>query len=353
MTQPQPRGATGPARRVAVLSAAWGPRGGEVAFAARVLAGAASRLGPVDVFGPWPAGRRGDGAFDPAGLGLPEPGRRWPSPGAAPTPATEAPPRAYRAVLVDGGDEEAVALAAVRLPGVPVLGIGGPPVPGMAARLDLVPADGHTARSRPVGLHVPVHALAAERPHLELGPVGDYLLVLSARPPQDADPDVPCAEVAWLAARYPRQPAVVVENAVATVWRSRSCVRRFGVHTRMDLWRLMAHARATVDLGPGPLFGRECVESVRYGVPVVVPAASGAAALVRAGAGLRFDTTAGLLDAVGALNREDVRDQVRGAGAALEPWVGEPQRLVDRLAAALELPAPDAGPGGAAGRRER
>jgi hypothetical protein len=319
-----------------VLSAAWGG-GSEVAFAARVLAGAASRLGPVDVFGPWAGGRRADGAFDPQGLSPGGPGRRWPLPDAA-GDAADLDPGAYRAVLVDGGDAEAEALAAARLPHVPVLGIGGATVEGLAATLDLVPAGGAGPGRLPVGLHVPVHALAAERPHLELGPVGDYLLVLSARPPPAADPDLPCEEVAWLVARYPRRPTVVVENAVASVWRSRSCVRRFGVHTRMDLWRLMAHARATVDLGPGPLFGRECVESVRYGVPVIVPAGSPAAALIRAGAGLGYDTTAGLLDAVRRFHSDEARDRARRAGAALEQWVGDPLGLVERLAAALDRP---------------
>lgn len=323
---------------VAVLSAAWGPSGGEPAFAARMVAGAASRLGPVDVYGPWAAGRRADGAFDPCGLGAPAPGRRWPSPDATGAAAPSAGTPRYRAVLVDGGDDEAATLASSLFPGVPVLGIGEPAGTGADGCLDLAPGGEAAPGRRPVGLNVPIHALAADRPHLELGPVADYLLVLSGRPAAEADADRPPEPATWLVARYPRRHTVVVENALAVVWRSRSAVRRFRVHTRMDLWRLMAHARATVDLGPGPLFGRECVESVRYGVPVVVPAMSGAGGLVSAGAGLGFGSTAGLLDAVGLLEHRGTLARLKEAGAGLERWVGEPAGLVARLDAALEHP---------------
>lgn len=313
-----------------MLSADWGMPGSEAGFAARVLAGAASRLGPVDVFGPWDPGRRADGAFDPQGIGRPPPGRRWPPEGA---PREQGP---YRAVLVDGNDAHAVTLAASIAPRAPVLGIGGRTLDGMAACLDLLPTSGPVAGRIAVGLQVPVHVLASERPHLELGPVGDYLLVLSDRSPAASDPATPPEPVAWLVARHPRRHTVLVENGMASVWRSRSCLRRFGVHTRMDLWRLVAHARATVDLGPGPLFGRECVESVRYGVPVVVPVGSGAEGLAQAGAALRVDGTAALLDAVEALDEPATADRLRRAGAALDRWTGEPVLLVHRLAEALD-----------------
>lgn len=330
---------------IAVLSAAWGSEGDESAYAARVLAGAASRLGPVDVLGPWDPGPRPDGAFDPYGLGRPAPGRRWPAVADAATAGARGrggsglgrAPGGWRAVLVDAGDAEAVDVAGGLLPGVPVLEIGGG---GLSTPcLELVPGAAASALGHPVGLHVPVHALARDRPHLELGPVAGYLLVLSGGAPRTALPDRPPDAVAWLVARYPRRPAVLVENGTATVWRSRSCVRRFGVHTRMDLWRVMAHARATVDLGPGAVFGRECVESIRYGVPVLVPAGSGAEALAACGAGLVFEGTPGLLDAAGKLEDDGVLHRLRQGGAPLERWFGRPSELVDRLEKAVELVA--------------
>lgn len=329
------------AARVAVLSAAWGS-GDETAFATRVLAGAASRLGPVDVFRPAPPGGVPDGAFDPRGVGEPAPGYSWPADGVVPP----ADPAAYRAVLVDAGDREGAVLASSLLPGVPALCPGRAAVPGIALRLDLGPGGGDVdlgsdggrgAALASVGLHVPVQALAAERPHHELGPVAGYVLVLSGRGPRDADPDRPPAEVAWLVARFPRRYVVTVENAVAAVWRSRSCVRRFDVHTRMDLWRLMAHSFALVDLRPGDLFARECVESLAYGVPVVVPEGSAAEVLAARGAGITFAGIAGLLGAVSALSDAGERARVAAAGVEVAvTWYGDPQGLVRRLGAVFD-----------------
>ena len=58
--------------------------------------------------------------------------------------------------------------------------------------------------------------------------------------------------VAWLTARFPDKEVVVVEDATAAVWRGRVLRGIVDVYTRTDLWRLVAHARVTVDLAPGP-----------------------------------------------------------------------------------------------------
>ncbi|HUY30043.1 MAG TPA: hypothetical protein VMV02_03515 [Acidimicrobiales bacterium] len=46
--------------------------------------------------------------------------------------------------------------------------------------------------------------------------------------------------------------------------------------SRVNLWRLMAHAVATVDLRPAGPIGREAIESMLLGTPVVVPEGSAA-----------------------------------------------------------------------------
>jgi hypothetical protein len=69
--------------------------------------------------------------------------------------------------------------------------------------------------------------------------------------------------------------------------------------TRINLWRLMAHGLATVDLRPPGPFGRESVESMLLGTPVIVPDDSAAMEHVAAaGGGLWYRNPGELLDGV-------------------------------------------------------
>src|SRR5580700_180733 len=116
-------------------------------------------------------------------------------------------------------------------------------------------------------MHVPINPLASAHRHNGFGFV-DYVLVLSGR---TGSHELPPDEVAWLTAGLHHANIVVVENAVASVWRGRALRGSTPVDTRTDLGRLMAHALVCVDLAPGPHVARECVESLRYGTPIVVP----------------------------------------------------------------------------------
>lgn len=72
--------------------------------------------------------------------------------------------------------------------------------------------------------------------------------------------------------------------------------------TRVNLWRLMAHAELTIDLRPGGPLGREALESMLLGTPVVVPEGSAAMAHAQAaGGGLWYRDLGELLDAATAL----------------------------------------------------
>jgi hypothetical protein len=103
----------------------------------------------------------------------------------------------------------------------------------------------------------------------------------------------------------------------------------------MDLWILMAQATGLVDLLPGGVFARECIESLRYGVPVAVPAGSAADGIAERG-GLRFSSTAELLSCADALFDPAVREALGSAGrAAADHWYGDPEGLVRRLEVAL------------------
>ena len=329
--------------RIAVLCGRWGRPDDETSVAVRGIAGAASRVVDVDVLVPGPLGAVvADGAFDVLGVGEPVAGRRWPH---AVEPVEPVRGRAaYGAVLVEDADEEAVSAVRRLRPEPRLVRLE----PGDGARRRATSTAGGTgpdtvlcvsmggaaAGVDRVGLHLPVNPLAAQQPHLELGPARDYVLVLTDRG-ADVVAAQPAPRIAWLVARFPRRSFVSVENAIATVWRSRSPVARFGVHSRMDLWRLVAHARATVDLRPGPLFARECVESLRYGVPVIVPAGTSAARLAADG-GLVFDDLPRLFDAVDAIADDRERTALARRGhVVVEEWYGDPGRFVQRVGAAL------------------
>jgi hypothetical protein len=188
----------------------------------------------------------------------------------------------------------------------------------------------------PIGLHVPVHPLAAQRRHNGLGFTG-YVLVLSDRGPTGEDHDAPTPQAAWLIAALPRHDVVIVEDGVASAWRSRSLRGRIVIDTRTDLWRLVAHALVTVDLGPGQLLARECVESLRYGIPVVVPAATAAAELAAHGGGLWYRNAAELMACVDAVNDRELRDTLGGQGRRFaDDWYGDADRFVERVSSVLD-----------------
>lgn len=84
--------------------------------------------------------------------------------------------------------------------------------------------------------------------------------------------------------------------------------------SRTDVWRWMAHGLCLLDPEPGRLLGREVVESMLFGTPVVVPAAGGA---TRAHAddgdgGLWYRSYAELRACVEALLDDDRRAAIGG-----------------------------------------
>jgi hypothetical protein len=294
-------------RPLAVVSRAWLAPGSEAAFVARSLAGAFSRRGPVAVLVPSLAvSPQADGLFDLVDVG--GHGDRWPTPDRARWPSGLRP----AAALVEPGDDAAMDLLSMHEPGVPVVTVPpARPAVGYAAILNIAgpgepaPPAGATPVAD-VGMFVPVNPLAATHRHNGIGFV-DYLLVLTDRAGRPA-PAPPTAAVAWLTARFPREPVVVVEGGTATVWRGRARRGEVGVDSRTDLWRLMAHARLVIDLAPGAFVAREAVEAMRFGVPVVVPAGT-AVAVTASDGGAGFESVGALFDLVEALADRTRRDR--------------------------------------------
>jgi hypothetical protein len=176
--------------------------------------------------------------------------------------------------------------------------------------------------------------MARAHRHTGLGFTG-YILVLTDRPSTPpTTPPTPTA--AWLTARFPEQYIVVVEGGAAVVWKGRALRGVVPVDSRTDLWRLLAHASMTVDLGPGDIVARECIESLRLGTPIVVPANTVGAVHARAGGGLTYVDVSDLLAGVERLLRESERvpfsrDGTRYADSAY----GDPRTFVAGVAGAL------------------
>jgi hypothetical protein len=297
-----------------VIARHWSRRQSELAFVARSIAGAASRLGPVSVLVPSPLGtREPDGAFDL--LGMDDRGAYgWPA--GVPTGATIVvdDPTPEIGTLVSRADPRACFTLSPTQGADPVW----PPIP-------LVPGG-----DRPfVGSHVPVHPMAATQRHGGFGFTG-YLLVLSDRADRSEDPP---AAAAWLTAAFPDLHVVVVEGAAASAWKGRSLRGSTHVDTRMDLWRLAAHARVCIDLAPGRHLARECVEALRFGTPIMVPSNAGAGAVHAVASGGSTFGDAGDLVREAAAFLDDT-SRVRASDLATryaDSHYGDPGTLVVRL----------------------
>ena len=109
----------------------------------------------------------------------------------------------------------------------------------------------------------------------------------------------------------------------------------------MDLWRLMAWARCTVDLRPDRLLGLRTIESMLLSTPVVVPQGGRAHRHVASSdGGLWFADAAELVGCVDALVEDDdagPRLGEQGRRYASEAY-GSPSRFVDRVTEATGLP---------------
>lgn len=306
----------------------------------RTLAGAVSRHCAVDVVTVGrPGPGRPDGAFDVMTAGRARAGG-WPVSKKLAWPAT--PPAVTIAEAADLGARRLARRSAPRALAA-VLGAGSDGLGPADSVFTLAPGRREAALAggldegsvHDVGLHVPVNRIAAEHRHNALG-FTDYVLVLTDRPGAELG-TVPTPAAAWVAARYPRLHVVVVEAGVAAVWQHRSLRGVVAVDTRTDLWRLMAHARVVVDLKPGPYVARECVEALRFGTPIIVPAGSVGADLAEVGGGLWFRDAAELLGCVGWLADPEIRQALGTQGRRLaDALYGDPDAFVARVGDALE-----------------
>jgi len=89
----------------------------------------------------------------------------------------------------------------------------------------------------------------------------------------------------------------------------------------------------TVDLAPGEIIARECIESLRFGTPIVAPSGTVGAMHAASGGGLAFSDTWELLERVDQLLDDTERKRVaRNGNEYVEPLFGDPRTFVTSVA---------------------
>ncbi len=133
--------------------------------------------------------------------------------------------------------------------------------------------------------------------------------------------------------RFPERTVAVLHTDAFCVWRKGRVARSEAVRRSSDVARLMAWAQVTVDLQPGDLFARRCLESLLYGTPIVVPQISRASEHAERGrSGLWFANAPELTWCVEAMFDPPIRDALSSQGLAYaETHFGSTDRFIDRV----------------------
>jgi hypothetical protein len=108
-------------------------------------------------------------------------------------------------------------------------------------------------------------------PHERVGE-RDYIVVISGSRWDSSS--VSASQALLLVARFPDQTFAVSASDALAVFSGGQAWYGEAVGRGTDLLRLMAWASATIDLRPGPLLARRCLESLVHGTPILVPAES-------------------------------------------------------------------------------
>ncbi len=191
-----------------------------------------------------------------------------------------------------------------------------------------------------VGAPMAANSSALSEPNTWVGDTG-YLLVLTN---VDSNADHEETELArLLRIRFPWSPVGVAHRDAFFAWHEGRVNRGWPIERASDLSRLMAWAAVTIDLHPGSLFGRRCVESLLFRTPIVVPVDSIAREHAERGrGGLWFDGPAELLWCVEALGECEVRRTLAAQGHAYaEEEFGSTNGFIDRVTRACGLEIED------------
>ena len=165
----------------------------------------------------------------------------------------------------------------------------------------------------------------------------DYLLVLTGVEARSDHESTHLSQL--LRVKFPGHRVAIVHDDGFFVWHRGRVVKGLPIERSGDMARLMAWARMTVDLRPGRLFARRCIESLLYGTPIVVPHNSRAREHAERGrGGLWFANPVELTWCVEALLDPSTRAALGTQGRAYaEEDYGSTDRFIDRVVAACGL----------------
>jgi hypothetical protein len=196
-----------------------------------------------------------------------------------------------------------------------------------------------------VGAPLAANPSARTEPDQLLGDT-DYVLVLTHADSDSGAREVELAQ--FLRTAVPERRVAIVYNDAFVVWHRGRSVKGQPIDRSSDMARLMAWARAAVDLRPGRLLARPCLESLLYGTPIVVPHDSRAREHAEIGrGGLWFENPAELTWCVEAMFDPPTRASFSTRGQAYaDREFGSTDRFIERVMAACavepELPcSPD------------
>jgi len=208
-------------------------------------------------------------------------------------------------------------------------------------------AHGRPDRVFRIGAPMAANPSARSEPNPWVGTT-DYAIVLTDAHSEAEEEVVELARLIRFS--FPEHPIGISYRDVFVVWHEGRWSAGWPVERSSDLGRLMAWARVTVDLRPGPLFARRCVDSLLFGTPVIVPADSRAREHAQRGrGGLWFSTPGELMWCIEAMFDPGIRGPLGRQGQAYaEEEYGSTNRFIQRVVGAvgLDLTTADADVGG-------
>jgi hypothetical protein len=205
-----------------------------------------------------------------------------------------------------------------------------------AERRSIVELHGRPETVHRIGAPLAANPSALSEPNTWVGDT-DYILVLTGVASDDEHAENRLSRL--LRMRFPDRPVGIAHRDAFCAWHKGRLNMGWPVERSSDLARLMAWATVTVDLRPGRLFARRCVDSLLYGTPIVVPHDSrGREHAQRGRGGLWFHDAPELAWCVESMLEPTTNDIFGAQGRSYaEEEYGSTDRFIERVTEACGL----------------